>query len=196
MLTAVEVRFERHALVVDCRETLLALRDDVVGLHTDGLHREHLLEPDTKRHDLEATAVGEGGPVPVHELAQPAGLVDDVGSRLQVQVVRIGEQRLRTEFLHGLGQHGLDRGLGSDGHERRRRDITVRCVDGAGSSEPVLEPGPYREDRLGTLVDDGLGRCRYCRSHGFNPVTAAERGTSCSIATFTIPRMPTLQSLR
>ena len=143
----------------------LALRDHVVGLHADGLHREYLLESDAQRHDLEAAAVREGGSVPVHELAQSTGFVDDVGSRLQVQVVRVGEHRLRTEFLHGLGQHGLDRRLRSDGHERRRCDVAVRCVDGAGTSESVLESGPYREDRLGTLRRRRVGLRLYCRIH-------------------------------
>ncbi len=146
---AVEMRLERDAVVVDVREALLAFGDDVVGLHAHGLHREHLLEPDAERHHLEAAAVGEGGAVPVHELAETAGLVDDVGSRLQVQVVRVGEHGLRAEVLHRLRQHRLDGRLGADRDERGRPDVPVRGMDGAGAAQPVGQAGAHREERVG-----------------------------------------------
>ncbi len=86
VLRPVEVRFERHAVVVDLREPFLALGDDVVVLDAHRLHGEDLLEPHTERHDLEPAAVGEGRTGPVHELAEPTGLVDDVRAGLQIQV--------------------------------------------------------------------------------------------------------------
>ena len=132
----VQVRAERHAVVVDVGQPFLALGDDVVGLDAVGVHRQHLLEAGTQRQHLEPAAVGEGRSRPVHERAQSACLVDDVGARLQVQVVGVGQNRLCTKLFHGLGQHGLDGGLGADGDERRRVDVTVRGSDHAGAAEP------------------------------------------------------------
>ncbi len=135
---SVQVRPERHAVVVDVGESLLALGDDVVGLHPRGVHREHLLETDAQRHHLEAAAVGVGRSGPVHERAETAGLVDDVGTRLQIQVIRVGQNRLRTEVFHGLGQHGLDGRLGADRDERRGVDVTVRGSDHPpGATQPT-----------------------------------------------------------
>ena len=74
---------------------------------------------------------------------KPARLVDDVRARLQVQVVGVGQDRLRAELCHALRQHGLDRRLGADGDERRRLDIAVRGSDDASTPEP---PGQFRID--------------------------------------------------
>ena len=137
----VEVRLEGHPVVVDVREALLALGDDVVGAHAHRLHREHLLEPHPQRHHLEPAAVGEGRAVPVHERAEPAGLVDDVRARPQIEVVGIREQRLRPVLAHRLRQHRLDRRLGADRHERRRADLPVRGADRPGAAVPAVEPG-------------------------------------------------------
>jgi hypothetical protein len=41
---AVEMRGEGDAVVVDVRQPLFALGDDVVGLHPVDVHREHLAE--------------------------------------------------------------------------------------------------------------------------------------------------------
>jgi hypothetical protein len=68
----------------DVNVTLLALGDDVVGLDTLGVHREHLPKARTQRQDLETATVGEGRAGPVHERAQSACLLDDVGTRLQI----------------------------------------------------------------------------------------------------------------
>ncbi len=78
----VQMGAKGDAVVVDHRQALLALGDHLVALHPDRLHGQHLLEADPQRHDLETTAVGEGGTGPVHEPAQPAGLVHDVGPGL------------------------------------------------------------------------------------------------------------------
>ena len=157
----VQVRPERHAVVVDVGQPFLALGDDVVGLHPRGVHRQHLLEADAQRHHLEAAAVGERRPRPVHERAQAAGLVDDVRARLQVQVVGVGQNRLRTKLFHGLRQHRLDGGLGADGDERRRMDVTVRGADHPGAAEPSRQFCVHTKDRIaekrvGHAVDSAL----------------------------------------
>ena len=131
---AVQVRGERHAVVVDAGQPVLALGDDVVGLDPLGVHREYLAESRAQRQHLEAAAVGERRTRPVHERAQAAGLVDDIGAGLQVQVIGVGQNRLCAKRFHGLGQHRLDGGLGADSHEGRGVDITVRRMDDAGAA--------------------------------------------------------------
>ena len=145
------MRGERHAVVVDVGQPLLAVGDDVVGLDPLGVHREHLPEPGAQRQHLESAAVGERRSGPVHERAQTAGLVDDVGARLQVQVIGVGQNSLRAKFFHRFGQHGLDGGLGADGDERRRVDVAVRSADDAGAPEP---PGQFRIDTEERLTHD------------------------------------------
>ena len=94
------------------------------------------LKPEPEREHLEASAVGEGRAVPVHERAESARLLDDVGAGLQIQVVGVGQNRLRAKLFHGLGQDGLDGRLGADGDERRRVDVAVRGADDAGATAP------------------------------------------------------------
>ena len=56
---------------------------------------------------------------------QPAGLVDDVGARLQIQVIGVGQDSLRAKFFHRFRQDSLDGGLGADCDERRSVDVAV-----------------------------------------------------------------------
>ena len=98
VLGPVEMRRERHPVVVDVGQSLLALGDHVVVAQAGGVHREHLLEADAERQHLESPAVGEGRARPVHEATEPAGRVHDVRPGLQVQVVGVGQQRLRPEL--------------------------------------------------------------------------------------------------
>ena len=66
-------------------------------------------------------------------------------------------------------------------HERRRCDVAVRCVDGAGTSESVLESGPYREDRLGTLRRRRVRTEAVLQNSRANPViTANTAAAACS----------------
>ena len=127
---------EGDAVVVDAGQPLLALGDDVVGLDALGVHREHLAEAGAQRQHLESAAVGERRARPVHERAQTARLVDDVGAGLQVQVVGVGQNSLCAKLFHGFRQDGLDGGLGADGDEGRGVDVAVRGSDDAGAPEP------------------------------------------------------------
>ena len=120
-------------------------RDDVVGLHPVDVHRQHLLEPGAEREHLEPTGIGERRARPVHERAEPAALLDDVRAGLQVQVIGVGQHRLRPERGHRLRQHRFDGRLGADGDERRGVDDAVRGADGAGPAERAVEPGADRE---------------------------------------------------
>ena len=139
MLRTVDVAGEHHAIVVDDRVGCLnRLHLDIwvgrVGL-TGELLRQNLLKAGSKRQDLEAARIGVGGAGPIHERTETAGLVDDVGPRLQVQVVSVRKDGLSTQRAHHLGREGLDVGLRADGNERGGRDRSVRGVDDAGASE-------------------------------------------------------------
>ena len=134
---AVEVAEEGDAVLVDVRAPRLPLGDDVVAHEPLGVHRQHLLETGAETHHLESTRIREGGAGPVHETPEPAGLVHQVGTGLQIQVIGIGQQRLGTEIGHGLRQHRLHARLGSDGYEGRGADVAVGGVDRAGTCPPT-----------------------------------------------------------
>ena len=145
----VQVRREGHAVVVDAGQPFLALGDDVVGLDALGVHREHLAETGAQRQHLEPAAVGEGRAGPVHECAQSACLLDDVGAGLQVQMVGVGQNSLCAKFFHRFGDDGLHRGLGADGDEGRSVDVAVRGSDDTGAPQPS---GKLRFDTERRLV--------------------------------------------
>ncbi len=152
----VEMRAERDAVVVDMGQPLLAFGDDVVGLDPSGVHRQYLLEPCTEGEHLKAAAVGEGRARPVHERAEPACLLDDVGAGLQIQMECVGQNRLRAKIFHGFRQDCLDGGLGADGDERGRVDVAVRSPDHAGAAEPSGQFGVNTEEGLAHVVDSAL----------------------------------------
>ena len=157
MLRTIDVAREDDAVVVDDRVGRLD------GLHLNGgvgwvglpgeLLRQDLLEAGSKRQNLEATGIGVGGAGPVHEGGETASLVDDVGSRLQVQVVGVREDSLRSQRAHHLGREGLDVGFRADGNERGGRDRPVRGVDDAGAPEASvgLHSVPDREASIGIV---------------------------------------------
>ncbi len=131
----VDVGLERDAVIVDARETFLARSYDVVGLQRVRIHGQRLLETGAEAQHLESTRIGERRSRPVHECAEAAGGVDDVGAGLEVEVVGVGQQGLRTEVGHGLGQHRFDRGAGADRDERGGMDVAVRRGDDARACE-------------------------------------------------------------
>ena len=145
---AVQVRREGDAVIVDAGQPLLALGDDVVGLDAFGVHRQHLAESGAQRQHLEPAAVGEGRARPVHECAQPAGLLDDVGAGLQVQVVGVGQNSLCAKFFHRFRDDGLHGRLGADGDEGRGVDVAVRGSDDTGAPEPSRNVRFNTERRL------------------------------------------------
>ena len=122
---AIQVRTKRHPVVIHVCEAVLARSDDIVGLHAAGIHGQHLLEAHAQREHLEATAVRDGRAVPAHEGGEPARVVDNVGTGLQVQVIGVCEDHLCAEVTHGLRHHRLDRGFGAHGCEGGRLDIAV-----------------------------------------------------------------------
>src|SRR5699024_4910725 len=153
----VEVGFEGHPVVIDVRQPLLAHGHELIAALAGGLHRDDLLEPRTQAHDLEAAGVGERRAGPVHELPQTAGLIDEVRSGLQVEVVGVGQHRLPAELGDLVGADGLDRGLRADRDERRGLAPGVRGADDTGAAARVRARA-HPEAELRTVVD-GCG-CR------------------------------------
>ena len=146
----VEVRDEGDTVIVDMRQALLSLRDDVVGLNPVDVLHQHLAEPRSQRHDLEPAAVGKRRAGPIHECPEPTGLGDDIRTRLQVKVIGVGQDRLRAEITHGLRQHRLHRRFGSDCDECRGADIAVQGVDDTASTPSAWQIGlGSKERRLG-----------------------------------------------
>ena len=197
MLRTVDVAGEDHAIVVDDRVRSLD------GLHLDlwvgrvcltgELLRQNLLKAGSKRQNLEAARIGVGGTRPVHELTETAGLVDDVGPRLQVQVVGVRKDGLSTQRAHHLGRQGLDVGLRADGNERGGRDRSMRGVDDAGASEASVgfHSVPDGEASIG-MVRSLRGRClerRELLGRGSGQPVVVHRSKTSSFLSPSVRRM-------
>ena len=164
MLGAVDMAGEDHAVVVDDRV------GGFDGLHLDlrigrvsfagELLGENLLEAGAQRQHLEAAGIRVGGTRPVHELSEAACLVNNVRTGLQVQVVGVGEDSLRTQSSHHLGSECLDVRFRADGNESRGADVAVRGMNYAGASEASvgLHSVPDRKSAVGG-VPTRRGRC-------------------------------------
>ena len=70
-----------------------------------------------KGPNLESSRIGQDGAVPAAEAMKSTHFLDDVLTRTQPQVVGIAENDFGIEKAQFLGMKGLDRALGSDGHE-------------------------------------------------------------------------------
>ena len=92
-----------------------------------------------QREDLEAAAIGENGTLPPVELVQPAGLVQDIEARAQVQVIGVAQDYLGLDVVAQLAlMHSLDRRHRAHGHEDRRQYRTVVGRDYAGPGMATL----------------------------------------------------------
>src|SRR5690625_1040759 len=172
---AVDEGAEGDAVVVDAREALLALGDRVVvpgggagRLPARELAGQDLLEAGPQAHHLEAARVGVAGAGPVQEGAQTACLVDQLVAGLEVEVVGIGQQGLRPQLGHRLGQHGFDGRFGAHRDERRGGDRSVRGGDHPGAGLGAVAAGDL-ETGVGPPGDGGGGgqraRLGVCGGH-------------------------------
>ena len=64
---------------------------------------------------------------------QPARLADQLLAGADMQVVGVGEDDLRTDFIQFTRGHALDRCLCADGHENRGLDVAVRRMNDASA---------------------------------------------------------------
>ena len=78
--------------------------------------------------DLKAAGIGQDGPVPVHELVQPAAPGDHLVAGPHAQVIGVAEDDARTEVFQVLGADRLDRALGAHRHEDGSGDDAVGGV--------------------------------------------------------------------
>ena len=105
-----------------------------VGLEVDPLLRDP--PQGAQAEDLEPAAVGEDGPVPVHEPVKPPVLADQLVPRPQVEVVGVAQDDLGAGLLEPLRRHGLHGSLGPHGHEDGRAHLSV-----GGCHPPEAGPG-------------------------------------------------------
>src|SRR2546423_568567 len=95
-----------------------------------------------QRKNLVAAAVGQDRSVPIHEAMQAADRPDHLEPWPDEQMIRISENDLRFEFPQLARTHRLHAALGADGHERRRLDYTVRCLQATATRFCVLIARP------------------------------------------------------
>ena len=86
-----------------------------------------------KREHLESAGIGEDRLIPAHEFVQPARLFDQILAGADMQVIGIGEDDLRTDFIQFARGHALDGRLCADRHEDRGLDIAVRGMHNAAA---------------------------------------------------------------
>ncbi len=79
--------------------------------------------------DLKTTTVSKHWAVPVHKFVHAAGLVDEVFARLEVEVVGVGEDDLCVHREELVRVQTFDGGLGPDGHEDRRLNVAMVCMN-------------------------------------------------------------------
>ncbi len=128
---AVDVRLERHAVVVE-------------------------LAPLLQAEDLEAAGIGEDRTVPRHEAMQSARLDDRVSSRAKPQMVGVCQNDLAVRAADFVRRERLDRRRRPDRHEGRRFDHAVgeaqrtapRVTVGRSKREDVLHADIPVEGRL------------------------------------------------
>ena len=187
MLRAVDMAGEDHAVVVNHRVgSFDGLHLDLwvgwVGL-TGELLGENLLEAGAQRQHLEAAGICVGGTRPVHELSEAACLVNNVRTGLQVQVVGVGEDSLRTQSSHHLGSECLDVRFRANGNEGRGADVSVCCMHNAGAPETAVcvEAASDRETTVGGVASRrgrGLERSELLGSGRGQPVLIHQSKTS------------------
>src|ERR671915_267555 len=83
--------------------------------------------------DLETARVGEDGPVPPHEAVETAQGFDDLGTRPEIEVVRVAEEDRGAELAQAVRVEPLDGSLRADGHERGRGHDSVGGCENAGA---------------------------------------------------------------
>ena len=89
-----------------------------------------------KAEDLKPPGVGQNRTRPAHEAVQPAEPAHGFMTRAQVEVVGIGENNGRIDFVEEfLRRDAFHRGLGANGHKDGRRNHTVRGVNARLTSD-------------------------------------------------------------
>lgn len=98
-----------------------------------------------QRHDLKATAIGQNGMGPVHELMQAAQFRDALRTGAQHQMISVAEHNISTERAHLIRIHGLDCGRRANRHEGGRANNAARHGERASSRHAITGMNSKRE---------------------------------------------------
>jgi hypothetical protein len=82
-----------------------------------------------QRKELIASGVGQDVALPAGKRVEPACGADDVDARSEVEVIGVAEYEVDAHLLQPLMRDGLDGSIGSDRHEERGFDRSVRQLD-------------------------------------------------------------------
>ena len=72
---------------------------------------------------------------------QASGLIYQVATRAQVQMVGIPQDDLRARFLDPAWRYGFDRARRSDRHENRGGDVSMGGMQDSGTGPGTGRPG-------------------------------------------------------
>ena len=89
MHRSIEVRFESHAIIIDVGKALFMISNNFIGSKSFFIHGNNFFKANTQRENLKAAAIGEGGTRPIHKATEAAGLIQNIWTRLQIQVIGI-----------------------------------------------------------------------------------------------------------
>jgi hypothetical protein len=95
------------------------------------------LAPRRQTEDLVPAAIGEHGPRPTHERVEPATSSNQVIARPKMEVVRVAEDDRGTNVVEITRRHRFHSALGPNGHEHRRLDDTVRCLQLSSTGQAI-----------------------------------------------------------
>jgi hypothetical protein len=115
------------------REAVLGAID--VGAEGDAIGVD--LAPLGQAKDLVAAGIGEDGAIPAHKPVQAAQAGDALVARAQVEVIRVGQDDPGIQVVQVAGGDRLDGGLGADGHEYRRGNLTVGGLEKARAGAAI-----------------------------------------------------------
>jgi len=117
--------------------------------------------------DLIAAAVGQDWLGPVHEAMQAAAPGNQVVAGAEIQMIGIAEDDLRASVLQIARGDGFDRGARADGHEDRRFNRPMSCLQHAGAGGAVAMGDSESEtgiDHVWNKIDDRQPSCKRRRS--------------------------------
>ena len=135
----VDVAAKNHAVIVNncsgCLDCLLIELGILEIRVARKLRREDLLESGSQGKDLESARIRIGRTCPVHKRTQAPGLVNDIRTWLEVEVVGVGKDRLGAEASHHFWDKRLNIRLRPHWNKRGRGNRAVCSVKGSGTAK-------------------------------------------------------------
>jgi hypothetical protein len=120
----------------------------------------------SEAENLEATAIGKDGELPIDEVVKAASLAQDVHARSDVEVVSVAQDDLSAHLAEFAGIDRFDAALSADGHEDGGVYSAVRGFQatetGAGGGISLEEFEHLRADStsrgFASTRNDGFGQ--------------------------------------